>query len=86
LTRSREIDPKGRVDLLLLRLAEHITGQLDQAISRQLKLQVQFSLWPHVEPLVKREIKRRKIPARSLSAAEVATLVFEGPRRLKCTP
>ena len=76
----------GRVDLLLLRLGQHITGLLERRIEQRLGIR-SVELWPHVEPLVRGEIKRRRIPSRSLKAHEVVELVLngKGPRRLKCT-
>ncbi len=77
-------DPKGRVDLLMLNVARLVTERLERTIAARVGGQV--SLWPHVEPLVQGEIRRRKIPARSLTPIEIVGLVSgKRPRRLKCT-
>ncbi len=81
---ASQVDPKGRVDLLLLNIAQVVTGRLEQTIQERVGKPIQ--LWQHVEPLVRAEIKRRKIPERSLDAQEVVALVLgKRVRRLKCT-
>ena len=81
-----DVNPQGRVDLLLIRLAQHCTGLLERHIEQRLRVR-DVRLWPHVEPIIQSELKRRRVPRRQLNAAELAEYVFSGkaPRRLKCT-
>lgn len=84
MTKTIQSDPKGRVDLLILNVAKLVTAHLERRI--QAKVGGPVALWPHVEPLVQGEIKRRKIPARALTPIEIVGLVSgKTPRRLKCT-
>ncbi len=85
ITVAENANPKGRVDLLLLRIAEHTTGLIEQKIA--LHIGRRIALWPEIEPLVRREIKQRRIPSRELTISETAELLFSRPkrRRLKCT-
>jgi hypothetical protein len=85
MTKALNSDPKGRVDLLIFNLAKRATQILEVRMSAVMAIP-KPDLWSHLEPIVKSEIRRRRIPARSLTPIEIVGLVSgKRPRRLKCT-
>lgn len=73
------VNPAGRLDVLLLRLAEETTRKiLEPAAARLLKQPVK--LWDEVRPILEREVKRLGIPARPVTIQDVMKL--KAPRRL----
>lgn len=76
------VNPAGRLDVLLLRLAEEATRKiLEPAAARLAKRPV--PLWDEVRPIFEREVKRLGIPARPVTIHDV--LALSAPRRRRCT-
>jgi hypothetical protein len=83
-TTHRLINPAGRLDVLILRVAEECTRRiLEPAISRAARRPV--SLWPVVQPIAQDAVKQWGIPARPVTAADIVALTVAPKRRRKCT-
>ncbi len=71
-------NPVGRLDVMVLRLAE-------RCISRALPAHVSGQLWDVARPVIEREIKRLGIPARPVGVQDVVKLLDGPKRRRRCT-
>jgi hypothetical protein len=78
------VNPAGRLDVLLLRLAEEATRKILEPAAARLAQQP-VRLWDEVRPIFEREVKRLGIPARPVTIHDVLALGAPGQRRRRCT-